>query len=90
MPAWKIKYITELQEPAVADAGRAVDGRNVPYQSRQEIGQPATEIIRVAEEVQCDLIVLSSRGLSDVKAFLIESVSDRVAHHAHCPVLIVK
>jgi nucleotide-binding universal stress UspA family protein len=46
--------------------------------------------MRVAEEEGCDLIVLGSRGLSDVKAFLIGSVSDRVAYQAHCPVLIVK
>ncbi len=84
------KDIMELQEHAVADAGRAVDEMNVPYQSRQEIGQPATEIVRVAEEECCDLIVLGSRGMSGFKSFLLGSVSDHVVHHAHCPVLIVK
>ena len=84
------QYVRELQEHAISPAGRIMEGMGVPYQSRREIGSPPVEIMRVAEAEGCDLIVLGSRGLSDVKAFLIGSVSDRVAHHAHCPVLIVK
>ena len=84
------QYIRELQEHALSPAGRVVEDMGVPYQSRREIGSPPVEIMRVAEAEGCDLIVLGSRGLSDIKAFLLGSVSDRVAHHARCPVLIVK
>ena len=84
------QYIRELQEHAISPVGRIMEGMGVPYQSRRETGYPPAEIIRVAEAEGCDLIVLGSRGLSDVKAFLIGSVSDHVAHHARCPVLIVK
>ena len=84
------QYVRELQEHAIAPAGHIMEGMGVSYQSRCEIGSPPVEIMRVAEAEGCDLIVLGSRGLSDIKAFLIGSVSDRVAHHAHCPVLIVK
>ena len=84
------RYVRELQEHAISPVGRIMDKMGVPYQSRREIGSPPVEIIRVAEAEGCDLIVLGSRGLSDVKAFLIGSVSSRVAHHARCPVLIVK
>jgi len=84
------KYITQLQEQAISDAGRIVDAKDVPYQSRQEIGPPAEEIVRVAEEEGCDLIVLGSRGLSGLTSLLLGSVSDHVVHHAHCPVLVVK
>ena len=84
------QYVRELQEHAISPAGRIMEGMGVPYRSRQEVGQPAAEIVRVAEEEGCDLIVLGSRGLSGFQEFLLGSVSDRVAHHAHCPVLIVK
>ncbi len=67
-----------------------MEGMGVPYQSRQKVGQPASEIVRVAEEEGCDLIVLGSRGLSGVQAFLLGTASDCVAHHARCPVLVVK
>lgn len=84
------RYITELQEHAISQAGHIIDEMDVPYQSRQEVGQPAAEIVRVAEEEGCDLIVLGSRGLNAVQSFLLGSVSDRVTHHAHCPVLVVR
>jgi len=53
-------------------------------------GIPAEEILKVAEEEKADLIAIGSRGLSGVKAFLLGSVSDKVSHHAKCPVLIVR
>lgn len=84
------KYVATLQEHAISPVGRIVEGMGVPHQSLQKVGQPAAEIVRVAEEEGCDLIVLGSRGLSGVQAFLLGTVSDRVVHHAHCPVLVVK
>jgi nucleotide-binding universal stress UspA family protein len=53
-------------------------------------GDPAWEIIRVAEEEGYDLIVVGHRGLSAVKAFLLGSVSNRVVTHAPCSVLVVR
>jgi nucleotide-binding universal stress UspA family protein len=53
-------------------------------------GFPAEEILRIAEKENYDLIVIGSKGLSGVKAFLLGSVSDKVTHHAKCSVLIVK
>mgnify|MGYP001788833129 CR=1 FL=1 len=84
------KYITELQEHAISHAGHIVEEAGVSYQSRSEVGQPAAEIVRVAEAEGCDLIVLGSRGASGLTLFLLGSTCDRVVHHAHCPVLIVK
>lgn len=53
-------------------------------------GVPAEEIVRIAKAEKVDLIVLGSRGLTEVRAFLLGSVSDKVTHHARCPTLIVK
>jgi len=53
-------------------------------------GVPAEEIVRFAESEKFDLIVMGSRGMSEVKAFFLGSVSDRVSHHAKCPVLIIR
>jgi len=54
------------------------------------LGHPAEVICRVAEEGDYNLIVMGSRGLSEVRAFFLGSVSDKVSHHAPCPVLIVR
>ena len=51
-------------------------------------GDPAHAIVELADERKADLIVL---GMTDHPhlARLLGSVSDDVAHHAHCDVLLV-
>jgi nucleotide-binding universal stress UspA family protein len=53
-------------------------------------GHPADAIVRTAARQKADLIVMGSRGLTDVRAFLLGSVSRKVVMHAGCPVLLVK
>ena len=54
-----------------------------------EMGSPATEIIRVAEENKVDLIVVGSHGRHGL-ALLLGSTANGVLHHAHCDVLAVR
>jgi nucleotide-binding universal stress UspA family protein len=53
-------------------------------------GPPAVTIARQARRLKADLIMLGSRGLSDIKGFLLGSVSRQVVSVAPCPVLVVK
>ncbi|XP_074575573.1 universal stress protein A-like protein [Curcuma longa] len=53
-------------------------------------GDPKETICHVAEQMDVDLLVVGSRGLSKIKRAILGSVSDYCAHHAKCPVLIVK
>ncbi len=53
-------------------------------------GDPATGILDVATQVGADVIVVGARGLGAAARFMRGSVSTRVAHHAHCDVLIVE
>jgi len=53
-------------------------------------GSPAEEITDAAKALGADLIVMGSRGLGGVRSALLGSVSDRVLHLAHCPVLVVR
>lgn len=53
-------------------------------------GSPADEIIRAADEVEADLIVIGGRGKGAVGAILMGSVAHRVLHHALCPVLVAR
>ena len=52
-------------------------------------GQPAAEIVRVADERAIDLIVLGSHGRGGISRAILGSVADRVMRTARCPVLIV-
>ncbi len=55
-----------------------------------EDGPAAERIIALAGKRKADLIVLGSRGLSDIQAFLMGSVSEKVVTYAPCSVLVVK
>lgn len=65
-------------------------GEGVDYECRLIQGVPADEIIKTAQSEKVDLIVMGSRGLTEVRAFLLGSVSDKLSHHSKCPTLIVK
>jgi len=56
------------------------------------VGLPADEIVRTAKEMQVDFIVIGSRGNSPgqrIRRFFAGSISRKVLHTAHCPVMIV-
>lgn len=50
---------------------------------------PSNVILNYAEDYNCDLIVMGSRGLSGIKEFL-GSVSNTIVHRSQIPVLIIK
>ena len=51
-------------------------------------GDPAGELLRMANEDAVDLIILGARGLSAVQRLLLGSVSEAVLRDAQCAVLI--
>jgi len=53
-------------------------------------GEAAAEIVRVAQERQVDLIVVSSHGRKGLGRILFGSTAEAVVRHAPCPVLVVK
>jgi nucleotide-binding universal stress UspA family protein len=53
-------------------------------------GKPARSIVDYAKGNKVDLIVLGSRGLGEVEAMLLGSVSHKVSMLAGCTVMIVK
>ena len=55
-----------------------------------EEGDPAGVIIDVANRENVDLIVLGSKGKSELGSYLIGSVANKVVQYAHKPVMVVR
>lgn len=53
-------------------------------------GDPAAEIVRVASETHCDMVVLGTHGRTGLQRLLMGSVAEQVVRKAPCPVLTVK
>jgi len=87
-PYLKADAARSIGELIVSEAARQVGELKV--NKRVEIGDPTRTILEVAKNENYDLIALGCRGLNPAERFLLGCVSDKVAGHAHCSVLIVK
>ena len=85
-----MKSLTESAEGHLAEAldeARA-EAREVQIETIAVEGQPAKALVEVAKGA--DLLVVGSRGLGGFRELLLGSVSQQCAHHATCPVVIVR
>jgi nucleotide-binding universal stress UspA family protein len=53
-------------------------------------GEPVEEIVEVAREMPCDLIVMGTHGRTGVSRLLMGSVAEAVLRAAPCPVLTLR
>ena len=71
---------------AFRDAGIVASGEV----QRATTGHAPKHIVDTAKERGCDLIVMGSRGLSDVAGLLLGSVTHKVLQLAHVPVFVAR
>jgi nucleotide-binding universal stress UspA family protein len=64
--------------------------KTIPVQHRLTMGDPATEIVRTANEEHVDMIVMGTHGRRGLSRLLMGSVAESVIRHAPCPVLTYK
>ena len=79
----------------VAEAVKAMierDGKSTldKVVARQAYASPAHEIVRVAAEVEADLIVVGTHGRRNIPRLLLGSVAELTVRLAGCPVLVVR
>jgi nucleotide-binding universal stress UspA family protein len=89
--------LAEVQRARVADgrkilerAAKQVSAAGYRTSSKLGRGHIRSTIVEAAESWKASLIVLGSHGRTGLKRVLLGSVSDHVARHAHCSVLIVR
>ena len=83
----KLKIKAEnLISNTIADLGE----QSFEIEGLVEIGDAAAKIIDVANRLKVDLIVLGSKGTSELGQYLIGSVANKVVQYAAKPVMVVR
>jgi universal stress protein A len=75
-------YLERIQDQLVA--------RGFATRAHLAMGDPATELVRVAAAEQVDLIAMSTHGHRFLNDLLRGSTADRVRHNVAVPVLMIR
>ena len=84
----ELQFIGDYVLSSVAEICRANGVTKV--QKRVEQGDPANTIVKIANELKADAVVMGNRGLSDLQGLLVGSVSHKVSHLARCTCITVR
>lgn len=80
----------QAAEDLVAKTAETLRTKNVKVTTALLRGNPKTKILDAAKQWKAELIVVGSLGRSGLERFVMGSVSDAVACHAHCSVEVVR
>jgi nucleotide-binding universal stress UspA family protein len=67
-----------------------LEGAGLMVDTRLAMGDPATELVKVSEELGVDLIAMSTHGHRFVKDVLLGATADKVRHLVKVPVLLLR
>ena len=82
--------LRDAERSAKGALAQAMTGPRTALHQVLTYGSIAPTIAQQARRLRADLILMGSRGLSDIKGFLLGSVSRQVVSMAPCSVLVVK
>jgi nucleotide-binding universal stress UspA family protein len=74
----------------LADLSRELQGEGYEVDVILALGDPATEIIKLARKEPIDLIAMTTHGHRLVGDLLLGSTADKVRHQVDVPVLLLK
>jgi nucleotide-binding universal stress UspA family protein len=81
---------TEQSRPILDRAAARLTEAEIRHTVEMLEGDTAELIARRAEELECDVIVMGSRGMSRIANLVIGSVATKVVHLSKLPVTLVK
>ncbi len=87
-PGDYVERVTGVPASVLESLRPMLDGLGVQAEYHAATGEPAEAIVRTADRIGADLIVVGNRGMKGMRRIL-GSVPNSVAHSANCSVLIV-
>jgi nucleotide-binding universal stress UspA family protein len=79
----------DVAQEIVDDASEHLRERNITVQGLVLPGESAQVILETAVREEISMIVMGTRGPSNIADVMLGDVSLEVLRHAHCPVLVV-
>lgn len=91
-PAWPgLADVVRADGEAAVDAVEArAEAAGVAIDTEVVAGNPSQEIVRTAEERDCDVIVMGTHGRAGINRLLLGSVSEGVVRRSNVPVLTIR
>src|SRR5215217_5997385 len=84
------QFYTEAEEILDEQVRKIEEAGGTVAIAHLKMGERRDEaIVHLAEDIGAGLIVMGTRGFSELKRALMGNVADFVVRHAHCPVLVV-
>ena len=80
----------ELSKKIMDTANKIASKHNVDFNYEIMNGDPSYNIIKYANEKKMDMIIMGSRGRSNLKNMLFGSVTNSVLQSSKIPILVVK
>jgi nucleotide-binding universal stress UspA family protein len=78
----------QIDEALTARAEQATSAGLIS-QTNSLQGVPARELVRHAQKVGADLVVVGTHGRTGIQHVVLGSVAERVVQHSSCPVLVI-
>lgn len=80
---------TEMLLGYLQQSRAKLEAEDIAVETVLEYGQPSEAILRVAEAITPDLIVMATHGRVGLPRLWLGSIAMKVVHSSHCPVLLV-
>jgi nucleotide-binding universal stress UspA family protein len=83
------RYYTEECEAMLAPSKKALDDAGVKYIAYRRVGAIAETITEHAKEFDSTMIYMGTRGMTALSNMVLGSITTRVLHLAHIPVVLI-
>jgi nucleotide-binding universal stress UspA family protein len=87
---WPDDAQTRQARARLTKFARTFDRCGLPLALVLRSGQAFPQIVKAADELNVNLIIIATRALSRHGLEMIGSTAERVARHARCPVLVIR
>jgi nucleotide-binding universal stress UspA family protein len=79
-------FYSKIMEEAMSNLNQ----RGLSATVHVDFGKPGDVILRIAESLSVDLVVLGTKSHSPLRRRFLGATVDKVVDHAHCSVLVVR